>query len=267
LLIARIITGVLFGGALTATLLLAPPGIAAALLGGLWLAGAWEWAGFARLPAGGRIAYAAVLLAAGLAGYAWLDDRWLGALLLASLLWWLAALALVATYPRPLGLAFVASVGPLVLLPSFLLLVRLHASPGAGAALAFTALVVVWAADVGAFFVGRTLGRTKLAPAVSPGKTWEGVTGGLLAAGIATGGAAYALGLPVPSLVVLGGVTALVSVLGDLTQSMFKRNVGLKDSGRLLPGHGGVLDRIDSLTAAAPVFVAGLFLLGVLGTA
>jgi phosphatidate cytidylyltransferase len=237
------------------------------LLGGLWLVGAWEWAGFARFSRAGRVAYAAVLLLLALAGYAWLDDRWLAALLVAALLWWLAASFLVATYPRTLDRAFVAAVGPLVLLPSLLLLVRLHATPGRGAALAFTALVIVWAADVGAFFVGRSLGKTKLAPAVSPGKTWEGVSGGLLAAALVTGSAAYFLDLPLVPLVVLGGVTALVSVLGDLSESMFKRNVGLKDSGQLLPGHGGVLDRIDSLTAAIPVYVAGLMLLGLLGPA
>jgi phosphatidate cytidylyltransferase len=105
------------------------------------------------------------------------------------------------------------------------------------------------------------LGRTKLAPAVSPGKTWEGVTGGLITAGVAAALMASWLGLPVSRLVILAIGTALISVLGDLTQSMFKRNVGLKDSGKLLPGHGGVLDRIDSLTAAVPAYVVGLWAL------
>ena len=121
-------------------------------------------------------------------------------------------------------------------------------------------MLIVWAADVGAYAFGRLLGRTKLAPAVSPGKTWEGVTGGLLP-GRRSPRVSRRPGSTCPSrrLVALGVVTALVSVLGDLTQSMFKRNVGLKDSGKLLPGHGGVLDRIDSLTAAVPVFVGGLW--------
>lgn len=263
MLIARIITGALFGVALTATLLFGSSAVATTVLGLLWLAGAWEWAGFARFQTMGRLAYAAVLLGVALALYAVLDERLVKALLLASLLWWLAALALVATYPRPLNLTFVAGAGLVVLLPSWLLLVRLHGQAELGAELAFLCLLIVWAADIGAFFVGRWLGAAKLAPAVSPGKTWEGVTGGLLAAGLAAGGAAHVLGLPVAPLVVLGAGTALVSVLGDLTQSMFKRNVGLKDSGRLLPGHGGILDRIDSLTAAAPTFVAGLYVLGV----
>lgn len=128
-----------------------------------------------------------------------------------------------------------------------------------------TLLAIVWAADVGAYAFGRLFGRTKLAPAVSPGKTLEGMAGGLLLAALAAGVAAALLGLPVARVATLGVATALVSVLGDLTQSMFKRNVGLKDSGRLLPGHGGVLDRIDSLTAAIPLFAGGLWLLGVAG--
>ena len=155
--------------------------------------------------------------------------------------------------------------GVVVLLPSWALLVRLHGDGTLGARLAFTLLLIVWAADVGAYAFGRLFGRRKLAPAVSPGKTWEGVTGGLVTAGLAAGLAAAWVGLPASRLVALGVATALISVLGDLTQSMFKRNVGLKDSGKLLPGHGGVLDRIDSLTAAVPVFVVGLWALNLIG--
>ena len=146
---------------------------------------------------------------------------------------------LVVRYPRSFSSTFVALAGIVVLLPSWALLVRLHGDAARGAELAFTLLIIVWAADVGAYAFGRLLGRTKLAPAVSPGKTWEGVTGGLVTAGLAAGLAAAWLGLPASRLVALGVATALISVLGDLTQSMFKRNVGLKDSGKLLPGHGG----------------------------
>lgn len=265
MLAARIITAAVFGLAITAAILLAPPLVTAGVLGLLWLAGAWEWGGFARLDGLSRFTYATALLAAMVAGWRWLGADGALVLLSVALVWWAAALVLVLSFPRTFDPKFVAAAGVLVLVPSWTLLVRLHGTGDLGARLAFLVLLIVWAADVGAFVFGRWLGRTKLAPAVSPGKTWEGVAGGLLAAGATAGAAAVALGLPWVSFVVLGIATAVISVLGDLTQSMFKRNVGLKDSGRLLPGHGGILDRIDSLTAAVPLFVLGLSIAGIAG--
>jgi phosphatidate cytidylyltransferase len=265
LLITRIVTGALFGVAVTASVLFLPTPAFAAVFGALWLAGAWEWAGFARLDGGARIAYGASFALAMLG--AWLDgdDRLAVILLVVALAWWLVALGAVLTFPRRFGRKWVAVLGFVVLLPSWLLLTRVHAVPMHGAGLVMTLLAIVWAADVGAYSFGRWLGRSKLAPMVSPGKTWEGMAGGVSLAAVAAGTAAWLLGYAIASFVVLGVATALISVLGDLTQSMFKRNVGLKDSGTLLPGHGGVLDRIDSLTAAAPLFAGGLFLLGIVG--
>jgi phosphatidate cytidylyltransferase len=210
------------------------------------------------LPA--RLVYTALFAVTFALGWRWLDTAAARIVLVVALAWWVIAFALVISYPRQFGAVFVALAGVVVLWPSYVLLVRLH--DAGGASLAFSVLLIVWAADVGAYVFGRLLGRTKLAPAVSPGKTWEGVTGGLLLAGVAAGAMAAWVDLPTDRLIVLGVVTALVSVLGDLTQSMFKRNVGLKDSGKLLPGHGGVLDRIDSLTAAVPAFVGGLVAFG-----
>jgi phosphatidate cytidylyltransferase len=265
MLAARIVTGVLFGTAITGAILFAPAPVTAIVLGLLWLAGVWEWGAFAKLPIAGQAGYTILFAAAMVLAWPWLDDRGYAALLLVALVWWAFAFVLVLRYPRSFGSTFVALAGIAVLLPSWALLVRLHGDGALGTRLAFMVLLIVWAADVGAYAFGRLFGRRKPAPAVSPGKTWEGVTGGLAVAGLAAGLAAAWVGVPADRLVVLGVATALISVLGDLTQSMFKRNVGLKDSGKLLPGHGGVLDRIDSLTAAVPAFVLGVWALNLSG--
>jgi phosphatidate cytidylyltransferase len=257
---ARIITGALFGGVLICVVLFLSTPLAAAVLGALWLLGAWEWAGLANLKASGRTLYVAGCAACMLALYLWADERVLYALLIVALAGLLLAFVAVVTYPRKFGMGIVGAAGFVALVPSWLLLVRLHGEPPLGHALALTVLAIVWAADVGAYTFGRAFGRIKLAPAVSPGKTWEGVTGGLISAAAAAWLAAILIGLPAGALLALGVLTALASVVGDLGVSVFKRNVGLKDTGTLLPGHGGVMDRIDSLTAAIPVFVLGLML-------
>ena len=143
-------------------------------------------------------------------------------------------------------------------------LVYLHAIEQGGWILLYM-LTLVWVADIGAYFCGKRLGKRKLAPTISPGKTWEGVLGGLVSNLLwilivyqISGG--WGIGL-VPFIVV-GLATSLISVVGDLFESILKREAGVKDSGKLLPGHGGMLDRIDSVIAASPVFVAGLFLAG-----
>ena len=117
---------------------------------------------------------------------------------------------------------------------------------------------IVAAADICAYAAGKLFGRRKLAPTVSPGKTWEGQYGGLVAAIAVGAGGAALLGLPAGSFAVVAAVMAPLSVIGDLTVSAFKRQAGLKDSGVLFPGHGGVLDRIDGLVAALPLFLLAL---------
>ena len=124
---------------------------------------------------------------------------------------------------------------------------------------------LVWIADIGAYFSGRKFGKHKLAPAISPSKTWEGLVGGLLAnlfwiIGVYQFASGWGLGLP--QFLLIGLATSLISVVGDLFESILNREAGVKDSGKLLPGHGGVLDRVDSVIAAAPVFVVGIFILG-----
>jgi phosphatidate cytidylyltransferase len=153
--------------------------------------------------------------------------------------------------------------GFLVLVPAAIGLARLVIVEPNGNWLLLYLLVLIAAADVGGYFGGKTFGRHKLAPAISPGKTWEGFAAGMLASVLVAVVSASLFRQPVFAWVALGLLVALVSVVGDLVESLFKRRVGLKDSSGLLPGHGGVLDRIDSHTAAAPVFLLGLHALGV----
>lgn len=124
---------------------------------------------------------------------------------------------------------------------------------------------IVWVADIGAYFSGKRFGKRKLAPAISPGKSIEGVIGGLVL-NVVWSASVYSFffqwGLSLIEFMLLSLVASLISVPGDLYESVLKRQAGMKDSGKLLPGHGGLLDRIDSVIAAAPVFVFGLFLLG-----
>jgi phosphatidate cytidylyltransferase len=156
-----------------------------------------------------------------------------------------------------------AIAGLLVLVPAGVALIRLRLEDN-GAWLVLFSLVVVMAADVGAYFAGHRFGRTKLAPQVSPGKSWEGVIGGVVASLIVAAIGAVLLDWPALPVMLLAAGAAAFSVVGDLTESLMKRHTGLKDSGRLFPGHGGVLDRFDSLSAGIPVFVLGLIKVGAL---
>ena len=140
-------------------------------------------------------------------------------------------------------------------------LIYLHEVYGGGMLLYLFSLV--WIADIGAYFSGRKFGKHKLAPTISPGKTWEGLVGGLLA-NLVWIISVYQLssgwGLGLPQFLLISLATSLISVVGDLFESILKREAGVKDSGKLLPGHVGVLDRVDSVIAAAPIFVAGIFI-------
>ena len=131
--------------------------------------------------------------------------------------------------------------------------------------LVLAAMAIVWIADTAAYFAGRAFGRRKLAPLVSPGKTWEGVFGGLAASVLLAALVLPLLGLSwssLPALALLTLATAAISVVGDLFESLMKRHSGVKDSGAIFPGHGGLMDRLDSLLAALPVFVVGKAWLG-----
>jgi phosphatidate cytidylyltransferase len=243
-------------------------GLAFALfIGVVVVLGGWEWArlaGFAGQFV--RIGYALFIVLLLVALYRLpVLTPWLLSL---SVVWWLVATALVLSYPGSQrywgGRVGSLLIGLLILLPAWQALVVLKQWP-LGNWLIVAVMVLVWAADIGAYFSGKALGRRKLAPQVSPGKSWEGLIGGLITSLLITVGVGLYQSWSPRALVLafLGaGLVVVISVVGDLTESMFKRSSGIKDSSQLLPGHGGVMDRIDSLTAAVPVFTVLLWLAG-----
>lgn len=194
-------------------------------------------------------------------------------IMLLSLLWWLLALHLIQRYPdgsRSFPPWIVLLMGYLVLLPAWMALVIMRRSPDF-VWLIFILMMLVALADIGAYFAGRAFGRHKLAARVSPNKTWEGFFGGMLCSLLGMLIVLLPSGSPLDftwrqgAVFLLGCVIVIaLSVVGDLLESMFKRRAGLKDSGRILPGHGGLLDRLDSFTAAAPAYALLLMWTGVL---
>jgi phosphatidate cytidylyltransferase len=263
----RILTAVVLAVVLLAVLLWLPPWVTVAVLTLLVLAGAWEWSAFlvrGKAPAL-RLAY--VLLIALLLYGAWQfssSAQGRDLVLMVAVLWWLTAFVWIAFAPQRVTPWAAAAAGALALVPSWLALARLRLVFPHGAQWTLFVLLLVWVADIGAFFCGRRFGRIRLAPEVSPGKTWEGVLGGTaVSALVAIGGSLW---FHVPLVVFLPLCLAAVgfSIIGDLTESLLKRSAGVKDSGTAFPGHGGVMDRIDSLTGAAPVLLLGLTLLGVI---
>ncbi len=276
----RLITACILIPIVIAALFLLPPvGFALVTLAICMLA-AWEWGQLSGLGSRSQRIWLAILCGLLLAlmmftlpAYRPYATLWqVKSVLWASLAWWLAALVLVLGYPgsatlwrtsRPLRLIF----GILTIVPFFWGMVTLRQhhydlNHFTGAWWLLYVMLLVWGADTGAYMFGRALGRHKLAPKVSPGKTWEGLIGGLVTSAVIS----WLFGKYAPldaaplSLLVCSVIAALSSVLGDLTESMFKREGGIKDSGHLIPGHGGILDRIDSLTAAVPVFACLILL-------
>ncbi|MGH8294836.1 MAG: phosphatidate cytidylyltransferase [Steroidobacteraceae bacterium] len=262
----RIATAAVLIALLLVVLFGLPAAATVALLTVVLLMGAWEWSAFLKWT-GRRARAAYVVLVAVLLPLAWWITRspaGLKGLLGAALLWWLVALAWIVAAPRRVRPWSAGLAGLLALVPAWLALIRLRLDTAHGAVWVLFALVLVWMADIGAYFCGRHLGRRRLAPAVSPGKTWEGALGGLAASGIVAAVCDAWFRLPLAPFLVLCLAAVAFSIVGDLTESLLKRFAGMKDSGTLFPGHGGVMDRIDSVTGAVPVLLLGLTFLGVL---
>jgi phosphatidate cytidylyltransferase len=267
----RVITAAVLAPLAVAAVLWTPTRVFSALLGAAFLLGLWEWARLAGLRSRPLRALLLALGAGSMLALSLADAREpLLTLVGAGLLGWLLACLWLghfgfAAEPTPGHRALKLGAGVLLVLAAWAALVLLHGQPH-GPWWTLYALALVWVADIGAYFAGRAFGRRKLAPSISPGKTWAGVWGALAAAALlalTAGFAGFGLqGWPLAGLLLLTLVAVAFSIVGDLFESLLKRHAHSKDSGALLPGHGGVLDRIDSILAATPVFAAGKLLMG-----
>ncbi len=282
----RIITALILAPAAITAIFYLPITYFAMLLMAIIAIGAWEWARFMGLVnTSARLAYAVMTIA--LVTLLWVTlpiaNSWLiitglqdevTALLWLSVVWWCVAAFLMFSYPKSKSVwaenKFVIGLfGWLTLVPTWHAFMVLRTNNHfldefQGAQLLMYLFMLVWSADIGAYFVGKSFGKRKLMPNVSPGKTMEGFLGGVVCAAVLTIVVGCYLQWSTEEYLralIVTCIISSVSVLGDLTESMFKRQAGVKDSGTILPGHGGVLDRIDSLTATAPVFALCYILL------
>ena len=264
----RVVTAVALVVPLLAALYWLPSRWLVPVFGVVVFLGAREWATLSGLTAhGGRRYAAAITVGGGLLAAAvliWPLVIWPVVGLTAA--WWIVAFVGLGrdtgVFHSRLGKL---AGGVLVLVPMWVAAIFLHHVDPDRPRLLLYVMALVWLADSIAYLTGRTLGRTKLAPRISPGKTWEGVAGALVAVVLAAYFCGTILwqfnGIGLVAWVVLAVAITLVSVVGDLVESKVKRVAGVKDSGTLLPGHGGVLDRIDALTSAVPLFVLGWLIL------
>ena len=276
----RLISALILIPVVIAALFLLPPGGFAIVTLVVCMLAAWEWGQFSGFTSRTQRVWLAVLCGLLLAVMLFLIPEYhhnihqpvVEGSLWASLIWWVVALVLVLSYPasaafwrhsKALRLIF----GIATIVPFFWGMLALRSwhydeNHYSGALWLLYVMILVWGADSGAYMIGKLFGKQKLAPKVSPGKTWQGFIGGLVTAAVISWAYGVWANLDVaPSILLTCSIiAALASVLGDLTESMFKREAGIKDSGNLIPGHGGILDRIDSLTAAVPVFACLLLL-------
>ena len=236
----------------------------------------WEWghlSGISKLPHNIIYTAAAVVTIALMIWFVQLTELQIHTLIGLSIAWWLYRIVLVVTYRSSSENSSLTKINPVTAISNifsivipFYSLIFLRAEDTSGSFLLYL-LLLIWGADIFAYFAGKHLGKNKLAPHVSPGKTWEGAIGALIGTLIITFLAYSVFGVFADNLLIffaLSLVIVVISIFGDLSESLYKRQSGLKDSGNLLPGHGGILDRVDSLIAAAPFYVAALILLGYL---
>jgi phosphatidate cytidylyltransferase len=273
----RLLAALIMAPVAIAAILLLPTPWMMALAAVVFLIGLWEWFDLAEVE---DTLARTVLLVANLAlmvaivwasrsadGYSYVLFKLASVI---GVVWWLVALGWLQNYSfasnhQPWARMFKLAAGALAVIPAWCALGWIHATEPNGHLWLFTALAIVWAADSGAYFAGRQFGKRKLAPTVSPNKTIEGLIGGVVA-GVVLGlcGAllAGATGAQLPLVALVALAATLASAVGDLYESLLKRHAGVKDSGNLIPGHGGILDRIDGVLAALPVFALGKDMFG-----
>lgn len=270
----RTLTALLLAPLAIAALLWLPTPYMAALVAAIFLLGLWEWTRLAGVD--DTVSRAAYLAANALlmAALVWASRAELfpfKLMLLFGALWWLVAVAWLlrptfAAADTGTNRSLKLLAGTLAIVPAWCALTLLHADDAhAGPRWALLAVGVVWAADTVAYFAGRAFGKRKLASRISPGKTWAGAWGGLVGAVVLAVLYAPLIGIgasALPALALLAALTAVFSIAGDLFESLLKRHSGHKDSGTLFPGHGGLMDRLDSIVAALTIFAVGKEWLG-----
>jgi phosphatidate cytidylyltransferase len=253
-LFRRVLTAAILLAVFVPAMLWAPPWIWAILMAGVVGMAAYEWARLSHFPPLVARVYAMLLALCALALPYGLGANWpvfQTALMLLAIVFWLLVAPLWLLSHWHAQQPFVrAAVGVVLLVPTWAALLYLHAR---GPGVLLGVIAIVWIADTAAYFAGRHFGRHKLAPVISPGKTWEGVAGAFAALALYAGVLSLLVGMPLLSLLVMVSGLLYLSVLGDLFESWIKRVSGMKDSGHMLPGHGGVLDRIDALTSTLPI--------------
>jgi phosphatidate cytidylyltransferase len=262
----RVVTALLLVAGLALVLFAMPPLAPALAFAAIAALAGWEWGGLMKQDQPARVMYAFVLLL-----FCWqltvAAPELVPVLLGLSAAFWILVVPLWLRFKWKLAGndAFGYLLGALVILPTWAAMVALHA---VSVWLLLAAMALVWVADIAAYFTGRAFGKHKLAPAISPGKTWEGVAGAIIGVFV-YGGVVLSLSplagrlpLSLPVVVIMLVLLTFVSVIGDLFESLLKRQAGIKDSSGLLPGHGGVLDRIDALTSTLPLAALILHIVG-----
>jgi len=272
MLLQRTLTALLLAPLAILIILLPPTWLFALIAGAAFLGAQWEWTQLSGLksPVARAALLAVTVLLFALLWWARGLAVW-SLMLVVGVAWWVAACIWLRHFafgaaPTIENRNLKLLAGAFVTIPAWVALLCIHddGKPN-GHWWTLLALLVVWAADIGAYFSGRFLGKRKLAPQISPGKTWAGVYGAFVAGALVVGVGGWLLdvrGVQLAGLMLLAVITVAASIVGDLIESLMKRHAKVKDSGTLFPGHGGLLDRLDSVFAALPVFALGKLLLG-----